>query len=92
MANSLKSRSVDHPYRIIFIVCAVITVGAGVLRRPDVDEDLKEHLPEQATGRGFTTSVTCQAMPSGSIRRLAPFLPSHHDPSGYAVHGAGNVR
>ena len=61
MANSLKSRSVDHPYRIIFIVCAVITVGAGVLRRPDVDEDLKEHLPEQATGRGFTTSVTCQA-------------------------------
>ena len=61
MANSPKSLSVDHPYRIIFIVCAVITVGAGVLRRPDVDKDLKEHLPEQATGQGFTTSVTCQA-------------------------------
>ena len=40
----------DHPYRIIFIVCAVITVGAGVLRRPDVDENLREHPPEQATG------------------------------------------
>ena len=61
MANSLKSLSVGRPYRIIFIVCAVITVGGGVLLRPDVDEDLKEHLPEQVTGRGFTTSVTCQA-------------------------------
>ena len=61
MANSLKSLSVDRPYRIIFVVCAVITVGGGVLRNPDVDEELKEHLPEQATGRGFTTSVTCQA-------------------------------
>ena len=61
MANSLKSRSLDRPYRIIFIVCAVITVGAGLLRRPDVDEDLTEHLPGQVTGRGFTTSVTCQA-------------------------------
>ena len=50
-----------RPYPIIFIVCGVITVGAGVLQRPDVDEDLKEHLPEQATGQGFTTSVTCQA-------------------------------
>ena len=61
MANSLKSRTVDRPYRIIFIVCAVITVGAGVLRSPAVDADLREHLPEQATGQGFTTSVTCQA-------------------------------
>ena len=51
----------DRPFRIIFIVCAVITVGAGVLMRPDVDEDLKEHLPEQVTGQGFTTSATCQA-------------------------------
>ena len=61
MDNSLKSRSVDRPYRIIFIVCAVLTVGAGFLWSPDVDEELKEHLPEQATGQGFTTSVTCQA-------------------------------
>ncbi len=51
----------DRPYRIIFIVCAGITVGAGFLRCPDVDEALTEHLPEQATGGGFTTSVTCQA-------------------------------
>ena len=34
----------DRPYRNIFIVCAVITVGAGVLRSPDVDEDLRELL------------------------------------------------
>ena len=61
MADSLKSSSVDRPYRIIFIVCALITVGAGVLWSPDVDEDLKEDLPGQVTGRGFTTSTTCQA-------------------------------
>ena len=61
MANSLKSRWVDRPYRIIFIVCAVITVGGGVLRSPDVDEDLEEDLPEQVRGQGFTTSVTCQS-------------------------------
>ena len=81
-----------RPYRIIFIVCAVITVGGGVLLRPDVDEDLKEHLPEQVTGQRVYDLRHVPGMPSGSIRRLAPFLPSHHDPSGDAVHGAGNVR
>ena len=74
MAKSLKSRSVDRPYRIIFIVCAVITVGAAVLRSPDVDEELKEDLPEQATGRGFTTSVTCQACHPAQYEHLARFL------------------
>ena len=61
MANVLKLRSVDRPYLIVFIVCAVIMLGTGVLWSPDVDEDLKEDLPGQVTGRGFTTSVTCQA-------------------------------
>lgn len=61
MAKGLKSRSVDRPYLIVFIVCAVIMVGTGVLWSPDVDEDLAEDLPGQVTGRGFTTSVTCQA-------------------------------
>ena len=61
MADSLKSRSVDRPSLIVFIVCAVITVVVGVLWSPDVDEDLRKDLPEQATGQGFTTSVTCQA-------------------------------
>ena len=61
MANSLKSPSPDRPYRVIFIVCAVITVGAGVLRSPDVDEALEEDLPGQTTVQGFTTSDTCQS-------------------------------
>ena len=61
MAKGLRSRSVDRRYLIVFIVCAVIMVGTGVLWSPDVDEDLTEDLPGQVTGRGFTTSVTCQA-------------------------------
>jgi hypothetical protein len=61
MVNSLKPRSAGPPSWIILLVCAVITVAAGVLRSPDVDEDLEGDLPEKTTGQGFATSATCQS-------------------------------
>ena len=92
MAKSLKSRSVDRPYRIIFIVCALITVGAGVIWKPDVDEELKEGPSRAGDWAGVYDLGYVPGVPSGSIRRLAQFLPSDHDPGGDAVHGTGNLR
>ena len=60
MVNSLWSPFRERSYQILFTVCAAIAVGVGILWSPDVDEDLKEDLPEQATGQGFVTSGTCQ--------------------------------
>ncbi len=46
---------------IVLVVCVLLAVGAGLLWRPDVDDDLRQALPEQTMGDGFTTSGTCQA-------------------------------
>ena len=57
----MTPRSLKHSYRIVLVICALLVVGAGLLWSSDVDEDLREGLPEQTMGEGFTTSVTCRA-------------------------------
>ena len=61
MAHTSSSSSLKCSYGIVLVVCALLALGAGLLWSPDVDEDLREDLPEQTFGEGFTTSVTCQA-------------------------------
>ncbi len=61
MAHTSSSGSLKRSYRIVLVVCALLAVGGGFLWSPDVDDELREHLPEQTMGEGFTTSVTCQA-------------------------------
>ena len=60
MAHASSSHSLKRSYRVVLVVCALLVVGAGLLWSPDVDEDLRDDLPEQTMGEGFTTSVTCQ--------------------------------
>ena len=60
MAHASSSDSSKRSYRVVLVLCALLAVGAGLLWSPDVDEDLREDLPEQTMGEGFTTSVTCQ--------------------------------
>ncbi len=47
--------------RIVFGACALLAIGTGLLWRPDLDLRLRQALPEQTPGEGFTTSGTCQA-------------------------------
>ena len=56
-----STNAVERFYPFVLIACALLTVGAGLLWSPDVDEELREDLPEQTMGEGFTTSATCQA-------------------------------
>ncbi|SVB77760.1 uncharacterized protein METZ01_LOCUS230614 [marine metagenome] len=61
MRHFSSSNSVKSSYSIVFVVCAVLSIGVGLLWIPNLDEDLSEALPGQTMGQGFTTSATCQS-------------------------------
>ena len=61
MTRASSSRPLKGLDLIVLVVCVLFAVGAGLLWSPDVDDDLRQALPEQTMGEGFATSGTCQS-------------------------------
>ncbi|HSH76533.1 MAG TPA: multiheme c-type cytochrome, partial [Longimicrobiales bacterium] len=52
----------ERPAQIgVFVAAIAIATVAGVFWVPSTDRDLEDRLPSETSGRGFTTSDTCQA-------------------------------
>ncbi len=48
-------------YLIVFVLCAGVTVGAGLLWSSTADVALLDDIPDQGAGEEFITSVACRA-------------------------------
>jgi hypothetical protein len=61
MAYASSFAPLNRSGGIVLVVCALLAAGGGLLWTSDVDEDLRQALPEQRMGEGFATSGTCMS-------------------------------